>query len=243
MTEATGNESAGNGAEGRFARLLTRAADRGALATTLAGLGRPYASLVAVASDWDGGPLLLLSGLSDHSRNIAADARVSLLVEAEGRYANPQEHPRLSLVGRVGRAADQERARQRFLARHPRAAAYAGFGDFAFFKMAVERGHWVGGFGRARWLDRGLTLAGETAAAFAAAEARILDCLNQAPDLLDRLGRRHFARQGGWRAVTLDQDGIDLARARTVRRLAFDEAVFDPAAIPDRLRAMDQARS
>ena len=109
-------------------------------------------SLVTIACDHDGSPILLLSNLADHTRNLAADDRASLLVEAASQRVNPQTGPRVSLVGRLT-PADAARCRDRFLARHPSAERYAGFADFHIFRMAVGRVHWVGGFADARWMD------------------------------------------------------------------------------------------
>src|SRR5215472_14358076 len=99
---------------GRFCRALMRRQAHVALATTLD--GRPYASLVALACDTDASPLLLLSDLAQHSRNIAADSRVSLLfdgagerVPAVGPRADPLAEPRLSLIGEAVRCDDAVR--------------------------------------------------------------------------------------------------------------------------------------
>src|SRR5260221_5163536 len=116
---------------GAIARDLIRAADRATLATRLTrpGLaGWPYASLVLVATDQDLTPLLLISDLADHTRNIAREPRVSLLFDATAGAADPLAAARLTVLGRIIRD-DGPAARARYLARHPTAATYAGFGD------------------------------------------------------------------------------------------------------------------
>jgi heme iron utilization protein len=211
----------------RFAiRKLVRGASRAALATSLAADGRPYASLVTVATDVDGSPLLLLSGLADHTRNLQADPHLSLLFDGTEGYANPQEGPRVTLLGEA-RRSDEERLRRRFLARHPAAALYAGFGDFAVYRVAVERAHWVGGFARAVWLDQRLACETEVAAAFAAAEGELLEQMNsEHPLAVGRLANRLLGRAGeGWRMVAIDPDGCDLALKDIVHRLHFDRPV------------------
>src|SRR5438045_533970 len=114
---------------GSLARALVRACDRAVLSTTLArdGLaGWPYGSLVLVATDHDLSPLLLISNLADHTKNIAKDPRVSLLVDGTAGAADPLTAARLSLLGRIAKDTT-DGARARFLARHPSAATYAGF--------------------------------------------------------------------------------------------------------------------
>ena len=80
-----------------LARSLARSRTRAALATSLN--GAPYASLVLVAADLDASPLLLLSELAQHSRNIAFDPRVSLLIDGTEGRADPLTGPRLTLLG------------------------------------------------------------------------------------------------------------------------------------------------
>src|ERR1700675_2288866 len=107
------------------ARRLLRSLDRAALATTLAAShgGGPYASLVLVATAPDGAPVLLLSDLAQHSINIATEPRVALLFDGTAGLAEPLTGPRLTVLGRAERSAD-DRLRARFLARHPGAALY-----------------------------------------------------------------------------------------------------------------------
>ena len=65
---------------GRLARSLLRRSRQGALATLMAGSGDPYCSLVNVASHPDGSPILLISRLAVHTRNLLGDPRVSLML-------------------------------------------------------------------------------------------------------------------------------------------------------------------
>src|SRR5215470_16228516 len=136
----------------RFARGLLRRADRAALATRLGPEGWPYASLVLLAVDHDGAPLLLLSDLAEHSRALAADPRLSLLIDATAGLDDPLTGPRLTLLGTAARTTLKQPGR-RFLARHPAAELYAGFADFHLYRVAVSRAHLVAGFGRIHWLE------------------------------------------------------------------------------------------
>ncbi|MFY8100563.1 MAG: HugZ family protein, partial [Allorhizobium sp.] len=113
--------------------------------------GHPFASLVSVATDFDGSPLLLMSTLSAHTQNIEADPRVSLLL-SQGGKGDPLAHPRLTVIGRCARDPSPV-ARHRFLKRHPKSALYADFGDFAFYRITIESGHLNGGFARAARLS------------------------------------------------------------------------------------------
>lgn len=198
-------------ADNRLAlRRVVRACRKATLGTLMD--GAPYCSLVTVAVDALLAPLLLLSGLSDHTRNIMADPRVSLLFDGTDGLANPQTGPRVTLTGRAEPSPDP-RDRARFLAMHPGAALYAGFADFGLWRVVPERVHFVGGFGRAVWFDAPFGLDRDRAAALAGAEL---------PTLAD-----------GWQVVGIDVDGADLKCGETFVRLVFDR----PAATPEQALA------
>ncbi|MBF0130446.1 MAG: pyridoxamine 5'-phosphate oxidase family protein [Alphaproteobacteria bacterium] len=240
-------------AQRRLSRRLIRAANRAALGTFMPGDGEgerglPYVSLVAVASDHDGSPILLLSTLADHTRNIAADPHVSLLFMDGPIQANPQQDPRVTLMGKAVRT-EEPRHRARFLARHPGAALYADFADFGFFRVAIEKAHFVGGFARAAWINS-ILVASEGAKAMAEAEAGLLERMNG-----EHSGELAACAAGVlddgevmWRAVALDVDGLDVRGHREgaedrVFRIAFDPPLADPAsAIPTLVELAERRR-
>jgi putative heme iron utilization protein len=210
--------------------LATALADDGA-PTERSCAGHPYASLVTVAWGVDANPIFLFSTLSDHTRNLARDPRAALLIEQASRRANPQTGPRVTLLGRIAPCAggeDESAARQRFLVRHPEAARYAGFGDFRFFRMAVDSAHYVGGFARAVWVEGPrFALPPRSVDAIAACEASVLAHMNaDHRDAIDLYARRLLGRRDkGWTLAALDPDGIDLRKGPRFARLDFDEPV------------------
>lgn len=117
--------------------------------------GAPFVSLVTVAKSGSS-PVMLLSGLAAHTKNLASDNRCSLLIVAPGGEGeNPLEGPRLTLVGsavKLERGAD-EAERAAFLEQHPSAVMYVDFGDFAFFRFEIESSQLVAGFGRIEKFD------------------------------------------------------------------------------------------
>jgi heme iron utilization protein len=141
----------------RLARDLIRAARFGALATLERGTGFPVATRVALATDHDGAPVTLVSRLSNHTTNLLADPRVTLLVGEPGK-GDPLTHPRITLFAQareVARGAEEHaRLRQRFLANNPKAALYVDFGDFLFVAFDIERASLNAGFGKAYELTR-----------------------------------------------------------------------------------------
>lgn len=131
-------------------RNLMRAQATAALGTAME--GAPYVSLVLVAFDADGAPLLLLSRLAQHTRNLLADPRVSLLFDGTAGLDEPLTGPRLTVLGSAAPCSDAG-AMDRYLTRHPSAGAYAGFSDFDLYRVVIARGHLVAGFGKIRWIE------------------------------------------------------------------------------------------
>ncbi len=142
---------------GAVVRRLMDTARQASLATALVrdDSGRPYISLVLVAQDERGSPILLLSDLAEHTRNLKAEPRAALLYDGTSGLADPLTGPRASILGRIEPIAASgpvSRLTARFLARYPTAASYADFADFRLYRMTVERAHLVAGFGRIQWL-------------------------------------------------------------------------------------------
>lgn len=208
----------------RTVRALLRGLDRASLATFLPAepAGWPYASLVLVAVDHDLTPILLLSDLAEHTKAIRADGRVSLLFDGTAGLDQPLTGPRVTVLGRAERT-DDERLKRRFLARHPDAALYAGFRDFGFYRVSVERSHLVGGFGKIRWIDRA-GLAAPEAEGLAAAEPGIVGHMNEDHgDAVQLYAEKLIGRTaGGWTMTGIDPEGVDLRRRGETARLDFD---------------------
>jgi hypothetical protein len=137
------------------ARRLVPGAGSGALATVSARHpGHPFASLMLHAADGQGRPLFLISSLAVHTRNLQADPRASFLVADPGAAADPLAAGRVTLLGQARRldATEVDEARALYLARHPAAAAWVDFGDFAFWRLEIDEVYMVGGFGVMGWV-------------------------------------------------------------------------------------------
>ncbi len=216
----------GRGAE---ARRLIRTCDHAALATLLE--SRPYVSLVAAACDSDGSPLLLLSDLAQHTKNLIADPRMSLLFEDTAGLPDPLAGPRLSVLGRAERT-DDGRLAARFAVRHPASAAYAGFADFHLYRVVIEHGHLVAGFGRIAWIEADELRFPADASALEAAEAEIVRHMNaDHGDAIALYAERLLGQQGaGWQMTGIDPEGLDLRRDSATARLDFAAPVLTPEA-------------
>ena len=232
---------------GFAARCLARAAPMASLATQSG--GQPFVSLVTPAFAADFTPLMLLSSLSEHTRQMRAEPRCALLLTGAPEGSNPQTAPRLTLTGLATEVPPAQVAalKARWLARHPYAALYADFGDFSLWRLELGGALLVGGFARADRLKlRELLPEATAASAIAAAAEDILGHVNA--DHADAVAVIATGLLGGpagdWRMVSVDTDGADLAAGEIVLRLAFSAAVASPDGVRlELVRAAREARS
>ena len=226
MTDALATTHA---APGATARRLVRRAGTASLATALTADRWPYASLVLVACDHDATPLLLISRLAEHTRHIAEDNRIALLFDATEGLEDRLSGARVTLLGRA-RPTAAPRHRARFLARHPDAAAYADFTDFAFFDVEVRRAHLIAGFARIDWIEAGeLLFDAADCGALAESEPDILAHMNRDhADAIALYATRLSGKDGSdWVMTGCDPEGCDLRRAGCRARLDFPAPVRD----------------
>ena len=227
-----------------LAKALLRGIRAGTLGTLDRNTGHPFASLVNVATDIDGAPLILTSRLSTHTANLEADGRASVLLAETGK-GDPLAHPRLTVLGRFATVAkggaDEARVRRRFLARHPKSEFYADFGDFSFWRMDVVSAHLNGGFARAADLKASDVLTDiSDADDLVAAEEGAIAHMNQdhadAIELyaVDLLGEA----EGPWKISGIDPDGVDLIAGDRIARLPFKERVTSASALRAALVAL-----
>lgn len=212
----------------RLAETLIRSARYGALAVIDPADGSPAASRVATATDTDGAPVILISALSGHTAGLAASNRCSILLGEPGK-GDPLAYPRLTLFCDAVRveegSADRERIARRYLNRHPKAKLYAGFSDFAFFRLEPLRASLNGGFGKAFALSKSdLVIEDQAVAEIAASEQSAIDHMNS--DHLDAIGiyatKIARAPEGRWMMTGIDPDGFDIASGDDSRRIRFD---------------------
>ena len=217
-----------------FARELARASAVASLATLDPERGPPHASFVTVALRQDLSPILLLSGLAQHRRNLAANSAAALLMSGEGRNLEAPDDPlagdRVTVRGVVEKSEDPA-DRMRFLARHPAAAQYADFADFDFFRMTVSAVHLVGGFGRISSFDGAAWPPGMAEAQpLRDAESDIVGHMND--DHADAVALYAVAllgrSDGAWRMTGIDPWGIDLRNGGEIARLGFEAPVASP---------------
>ena len=214
----------------------------------MAGSGDPYCSLVNIASHADGSPILLISRLALHTRNILADSRVSLMLD-ERAGSDPLEGSRIMLAGRAEEAAGDDAAilRRRYLNAHPSAEVFVNFKDFSFFRIRPSGAHLVAGFGRILDLrpEQFLTDISDCSALLEAEQGAIDHMNADHRDTMNLYATRLLgADSADWRCTGCDPDGIDMQAGATTLRLDFPRRIVTAGALRQVLKELaDQARA
>lgn len=212
-----------------LSRRLIRACDRAVLSTALPDGAWPYGSLVMTACDHAAKPLLLISDLAEHTANLARDNRASLLFDGTAGLDSPLTGARVTVLGTVSRTEDPGLI-ARYTARHPESEMFAGFADFNFYEMTVERAHIVAGFGVIHWIDAAdLLFDTDGFEELGAAENDIVTHMNE--DHADAVALYATAllglADGDWKMTGVDPEGCDLRHGGHVARVDFDKPAKD----------------
>jgi hypothetical protein len=194
--------------------------------------GDPYCSLVNVASAPDGSPILLISGLAVHTKNLLADPRVSLMLD-ERAPGDPLEGARIMVAGRAEEAAgdDRDGLRRRYLNAHPSAEAFVDFKDFSFFRIKPTGAHLVAGFGRIVDLkpEQFLIEIGDAVSLIEAEQGAIEHMNEDHRDAMNLYATKLLgAEAADWRCTGCDPEGFDLQAAERTLRLEFPSRVTGP---------------
>lgn len=231
------------------ARQFLRSTRSGMLSTVSAKFaGYPFGSVAPFVLDQDGQPLILISTLAEHTRNIIANPKVSLLVFAGAE--DLQANSRLTLMGDASKVTqDDSQLRARYLRYFPQAKGYFDTHDFSFYRICIQQARYIGGFGRISWV------AGEKLAAppneLAAQEAGILAHMNadHADSLIAYCQHFRHLTTSSARMLGIDSDGFDVLAGKEADeqadnktlRFTFDQPVTDALSARAALVAMSKA--
>ena len=187
----------------------------GALAThAREPLGYPYPTALPFAPDARHRPVVLVSRLAEHARNLEEDPRAGFLVVDAPPNEDVLNGERLTLLGRFVPSGLEPTIVRRYLRYHPDAERYLALGDFSFRVLEIERMRYIGGFGAMGWLD--------------AEELDPLDPLTDDDETtLIEYFERHVSRPALVRLAGVDRYGADLKVDGQRRRCAFDSPKTD----------------
>jgi hypothetical protein len=208
--------------------------------------GYPFGSVAPFVLDHNCQPIILISNIAEHTKNIALNPKVSLLVFAGGE--DLQANARLTLLGeavKIYKDVDAD-LRSRYLRYLPQAASYFDMHDFSFYRIHIHQARYIGGFGKMSWLadtDLFSDIAG-SASVLASQETAIIEHMNadHTENLLNYCKHYHNLDADHAQMLGIDCDGFDVsARAgdtSTILRFDFEQQIHDAQSARAALVAM-----
>jgi putative heme iron utilization protein len=225
---------------GDEARRFVRGQHSGVLSTISKRLeGYPFGSVAPFIADHAGRPVILISDIAEHTKNIVADPRVSLIVQPYS--ADMQVNGRVTVIGRATRLEEKDRLGPRYLRFHPQAESYFAMHDFQFYRIEPLRVRYIGGFGRIHWVEPEAYLCPE--GPLAEQEGEIVAHMNADHGENLRAYCRHV-HGVDTRAATMlgiDPDGFDLRADSGDFRFEFTTPVSNAQEARQALVALAQA--
>lgn len=215
-----------NGSEiGKIARNFLRANSVGVLAThSLDLVGYPFGSVTPYLVDKDGLPIIFISSLAQHTRNIEANNKVSLTI-FDLKAQDVQESARLTWIGEATSLKENiEETRQSYVRYFPNSKTHLELSDFKFYQINLTRARFIGGFGKIAWIEPKDILLEN---ALHRVETDILEHMNQ-----DHLNTMKDYCQGlknitvsEIKMIGIDTEGFDLLADGTRLRFTFEKPI------------------
>jgi putative heme iron utilization protein len=212
--------------QGDEARRFTRGQLSGVLSTISKRLdGFPFGSVSPFMLDHAGRPIILISDIAEHTKNIEADPRVSIIVQPYS--TDMQVTGRITVIGRAERLADKDELGPRYLRFFPQAVDYFAMHDFNFYRVEPVKIRWIGGFGRIFWVDPEAYLAAP--GTLMEAESSILEHMNtdHANTLRAYCLHTHGVEAVAAEMIGIDPDGFDVRADERVLRFDFSQPISD----------------
>jgi putative heme iron utilization protein len=198
--------------------------------------GYPFGSIAPYCADEAGRPIIYVSDIAQHTRNIKADRRVSLtVVESDSTSDDVQSRGRLTLIGNAKPLPSGEgRASERYFRHFPEARQYQETHDFVFYRIDLVRLRFIGGFGQIYWIEPAEFLADNPFSS--PQEARILDHMNHDHGA----ALRHYAGGKDAAMTGIDAEGFDLIADGRKLRIHFEHPVRNMEEAREALVAMSR---
>jgi len=197
--------------------------------------GYPFGSVAPFVLDHSCQPVILISNIAEHTKNIIANPKVSLLVFAGAE--DLQANARLTLLGEAAKINKDEDAdlRTRYLRYLPQASSYFDMHDFAFYRIQIRQARYIGGFGKMSWMSENDLLNDITSigSPLASQETAIIDHMNadHAESLISYCKHFHGVDATNVQMLGIDCDGFDVKAIvnndTTVLRFDFEQPIHD----------------
>lgn len=196
--------------------------------------GYPFGSVAPFVLGHDCQPVILISNIAEHTKNISSNPKVSLLVFAG--TDDLQANARLTLLGEAVKIEkDDQHLRDRYLRYLPQAASYFDMHDFAFYRIQIAQIRYIGGFGKMGWMlpsdlfDTAIT----TNSALESQETAIVEHMNtdHADSLIAYCKHFHQFAASDAKMLGIDADGFDVKaisdEQSKILRFEFEQPIHD----------------
>lgn len=203
----------------------------------------PYSTFVMTASDYDGSPLILLSNLSEHTKNLKTNNLASLLFYEEQKeidlfpefdnsdlpydYEDPMSRPRLTVIGEL-KISKEAHHKKRFSLRHPTSNFYINFKDMNIYKLHVKLAHITAGFAKVKWFFTNEILY-DVKVSLKNDEFSIIKHMNDHHQESINLYEKNLFTQssikGNWKLIGIDPEGFDMRLKENVKRYNFENPI------------------
>lgn len=210
--------------------------------------GYPFGSVAPFVLDHHCQPIILISNIAEHTKNIAANPKVSLLVFAGAE--DLQANARLTLLGEAVKIyKDDIDLRARYLRYLPQAASYFDMHDFSFYRIHIHQARYIGGFGKMSWLSEADLFGSitDSVSVLASQEAAIIEHMNadHTENLLNYCKHFHHVDAEHAHMLGIDCDGFDVSarigNTSTILRFDFEQPIHDAQSARTALVAMAKA--
>jgi len=228
----------------REARQMLRSHRYGALCTLSKKFdGYPFGSITPYLVDHDGGLIILISTLAEHTKNILNNPRVSLITHNQNS-PHIQTQGRVTVVGDAKLITDRAQTGARYLRYFPEAESYFGMHDFSFYRIMPIAIRYIGGFGKIHWAELA-DYSPNSFEVYAQQETQILATLNaQQKNILQLILKQQYGiSEPEALAIGLDCDGMDLRSEEQVWRLDFAEELSDPGQTLQALKQLTKTQN
>ena len=225
---------------GNEARRFVRGQHSGVLSTLSKRMeGYPFGSVAPFIVDHAGRPVILISDIAEHTRNIVADPRASLIVQPYS--PDMQATGRVTLIGQARHLPEKDRLGPRYLRFHPQAETYFAMHDFQFYRIEPVRIRYIGGFGKIHWLEPDAYLCPD--GPLAEQESGIAAHMNadHGDNLIAYCRHVHGVETASATMLGIDPDGFDLRADSGDLRFEFDTPVSNAQDARQALVALAQA--
>tara|TARA_Y100000768_G_scaffold313057_1_gene247770 strand:- start:352 stop:1068 length:717 start_codon:yes stop_codon:yes gene_type:complete len=201
---------------------LLRESNEGVLSTISKKFdGYPFGSFTTFTTDRDRSIIIYVSDLAQHTKNLKNDSKASLTIYNLNKKGDQQDSQRLTLLGDLKLADNQEDCKKRFSLFLPHSANYHKMHDFSFYTLEINQARWIGGFGQIAWLKTANWI--KNSPKWLERENSIIEHMNEdhSNSIVSTLNAQLDIKDPEAKMIALNTDGYYVSTRGKIRFLTF----------------------